>query len=263
MLLYEIFDYFDPKSGPMPDYFEDHFGFVAKRARTVLMSRNKEFILNAYDILEAMYDECGPWKMEALENDGQPDYELHKHYLEGDAQYSVAYDFVHMIIGEYDLVSEESLKHPTWPEMLAVIALAKIAEAHWNISQVSSEEQDIGHELDAIDSCGILLSEATDAIAIAEGLQYTEDMIEHIDRLDKLTSGPSRGGKKRAENYKPLRGYVISEWLERHKNISVRQAAIKIWKTVPDDLKDLISTDDPEKRLEKWIGIYKKQFNLK
>jgi hypothetical protein len=69
----------------------------------------------------------------------------------------------------------------------------------------------------------------------------------------------SQAGKIRANRYEPLKMFVIDRWREDYQGHSNRNAARRIWDVAPDNLKSLIRTDDPIKRLEIWIGQKKRR----
>jgi hypothetical protein len=53
--------------------------------------------------------------------------------------------------------------------------------------------------------------------------------------------------------------FVINRWRESYQDRSNRNAATRIWDETPDNLKSLLHTDDPIKRLEIWIGQEKRR----
>lgn len=255
MLWLDAFEHFDPKTGEMPVYFDGFFDFIAARARKILENRSAEEIYAAYDDIEWMYSEKGPFALELFEDQGVSPDSFPEHYSSGLAQYSVAYDFLRMIMEHFDISEQQSIANPTWAEYFAIIALAKIAEAHIQIRGSFRHSEKLSHEkeLRLQELCGFCLCEATDAAAIAEDFLRSEHKTKQT-----LSEIARKGGHQKNAPYNNLRRKIVHLYQAQYQHLSARQAAKKILSALSPSERSILRSDDPEKRLEIWIGQHKR-----
>ncbi len=264
MLYYDIFEHYDPLTGEMPKYHSNYFDWVARRAKKILHNRSSEEIENAYDMLAWLDGEHGYYALESEETRGKPLAEFPEHYRENFAEFSDGRDAIQFYIGDSDLSDFEDFPNATWAEYLSVIALGKIAEAHQCVIQ--SEEYrakkpatTLEEQQDALRMCSLYLVEAVDAIALAEQYQDTPDTSKRSHKkhgTDFFKETGRKGGINKNKPFVPIRKKVLTIYDSEYakKSISNANAAHRIWGRLTDEEQKIFKSQDPIKRLEKWIG---------
>ncbi|MES9934746.1 MAG: hypothetical protein ABW162_18230 [Candidatus Sedimenticola sp. PURPLELP] len=246
----DAFDNFLPLSSEInPETpFAFYLELVAIRARQILKTRSEEQVVSALDVVDWILDEGNEAQsedmMEVLSEDSDQDS-----YVHTDAK------ALRLFMPRFDIKGQEAFPNATWEEYFAILALAQVGEVI--NSSVSDPMMDMpknivtrsdveawvkGSQLEQ-------LLEATETIGVAEFL---------AEEKSDLARAGKRGGKQRAAKFEALKTHVKQTWQANHQQRSNRDAARRIWHETPDHLKKVLITDEPEKRLEIWIGKWKK-----
>jgi hypothetical protein len=247
MISADVFEHYTPLTEELPLDFPHSFFFnlVAVRARAILKSRADQDVRNALDSLIYM-----------LEEGAKLEFEESVKTVGDDAYVSTRANALRLYMDDFDISNQKLFVNATWPEYFAVLSLANIgmaAELQGKIDKVTDEDNldDIDNYLISTGGQGLIdyLLEAFEAATAGQFLYDAENKARRVR---------SRAGKIRANQYEPLKMFVIDRWRERYQDNSNRNAARRIWGEAPGDLKGLIRTDDPIKRLEIWIGQEKR-----
>ncbi|MCG8089149.1 MAG: hypothetical protein JAY62_05300 [Candidatus Thiodiazotropha endolucinida] len=235
MISAEAFDKYTPLTEELPLDFPHSFFFnmVAVRARALLKSRTDQDVRNAFDSLIYMLEEGAKLEFEASVKAVDGDYVL------------TQANALRLYMDDFDISDQKLFVNATWPEYFAVLSLA-------NIGMAAEQQSEIDTNLISTGGQGLMdyLLEAFEAATAGQILYDSENRARKVR---------SQAGKIRANRYEPLKMFVIDRWREDYQGHSNRNAARRIWDEAPDDLKSLIRTDDPIKRLEIWIGQEKRR----
>jgi hypothetical protein len=247
MISADAFDKYTPLTEELPLDFPHSFLFniVAVRARVLLKNRTYQDVRNALDSLIYMLEEGAKLEFKESVKAVDDDYVLtHANALR-------------LYMDDFDISEQELFANATWPEYFAVLSLANIgmaAEFQSKIDKIGGEDNvnEIDRHLISTGGQNLIdyLLEAFEAATAGQFLYDSEN---------KVRKSRSQGGKIKARYYEPLKMFVINRWRESYQDRSNRNAATRIWDETPDNLKSLLHTDDPIKRLEIWIGQEKRR----
>lgn len=254
MVQYKLYAYedFGYLTGPLPRRINNVYGEILTRARALLGHRSEYQIGGALESLDWMLRRSTLLE-KALAED-KPDGSIINRVKALRAYRE-----------DIELTDQPTLPNATWAEYFAVLALAYVAEAVFieNHSHIDATSRD--HDPTSNDAfLWNQALEAMDAIAYAEGLHTLEKTLEALEaerttiasEVMRLHGG--KGGRIRAAKFSALKQKVIDRYNEDYSNRSVRLAAKKIYEELKGEINVTLSTDEPTKTLEKWIGQYKK-----
>ncbi|MEW8295452.1 MAG: hypothetical protein AB2651_21390 [Candidatus Thiodiazotropha sp.] len=250
MISTDAFDKYTPLTEELPQDFPHSFFFnlVAVRARALLKSRTDLDVRNAFDSLIYILEEGEKLEFE----------QSVKAVDDGDYVLTQA-NALRLYMDDFDISDQELFTNATWSEYFAVLSLANIGmavELQWNIDKkvYKNNLNDLDKYLISTGGQNLIdyLLEAFEAATAGQFL---------YDAENKARKSRSQGGKIKARNYEPLKKFVLDHWRDSYQDRSNRNAATRIWNETPDNLKSLLHTDDPIKRLEKWIGQEKRGGN--
>lgn len=143
----------------------------------------------------------------------------------------------------FDITDQENLPNATWVDYFATLSLVTILEA-LHPDNFSEPFQDYAHPM-----------EAMEAICIAES--YNE-LATHKKTL--LKKHGQSGGLKRSSKFNALMNKVLIAYKEdpEIQSLSNRKASYAIYAGyLKDEIDKILNTDEPEKRIEIWLGKYK------
>jgi len=227
-----------------------HVEMIAIRARKLLANRTNEQLKESLDTLSWILEEGTKIEERAAD-------EALSDESDRDTYVITSTNALRSYMPLFDIKDQATFPEAQWPEYFALLSLAYIGLA---LDDSGDEEMkqlvtSIGVDPSTVDTqrennrLEYLLS-AAEAISTAEAL--------HQLQIDKQKIH-ARGGQRRAAKYAALKTFVIDEWTKKYQQLSNRQAGKKIWKTLPDDLKGLLTTDEPWHRFATWIGQHQRR----
>lgn len=248
MMIFKAFDYdenFDFKKGELPQSLQYPLGDQLGRVREVLAKRSNEQIAYGLESLDWLLRKGSErLLMEAMK-------------AEGGSFLSRPKALRHMQ-AHVDLSDQSSFSEATWAEYFALLALLYVVEWLYiyknpNVDRLPGAEP----SSEPLNPPVEYAVESMDAVSYAECLS---SQLEHDLVKEAARSHGSKGGLVRAEKFNVLKTKVLALYDEKYTTISNRQAAMKIWNSdhLSDDDKKTLTSDEPEKRLEIWIGKHKK-----
>jgi hypothetical protein len=242
-----IFDNFLPLTGeintesPYAFYLE----LIVMRARRILKTRSEGQITDALDVLYWMIQEGDH---EQLKEAQSKDFDQ-SGYVMTEAK------ALRLFMPLFDIKQQETFPDAKWEEYFATLALSQVAQIviSAELSTANTEFPDIqgdyssGQHKKSVQLDQLL--EAAETISAAEFL---------AEGKNYMARAGSAGGKRRVKKFEQLKQHVHKEWETKHKRRTNRDAAKRIWGEMPEDYQKVLSTDEPQKRLEIWIGKWKK-----
>lgn len=250
MSLKDAFDSFSPLTSEIPPLAPQSFylELISIRARQLLNSRTEKQIVSALDVVSWMLDEGrvvqSKQAVEQLSAAGKQDS-----YVHTDAK------ALRLFMPLFDIKKQQAFPDATWAEYFAILALAQVAE----ITSLTTAKA--MRELPVTDSNKLIVEELVKSMRLDEILEATETIsaAEFLaEEKSYMARAGRRGGKRHVAKYDQLKEHVFQAWQTNHQHRSNRDAAKRIWRETPDNLKSALRTDDPEKRLEIWTGKKKK-----
>ncbi|MCU7933224.1 MAG: hypothetical protein KZQ90_20720 [Candidatus Thiodiazotropha sp. (ex Codakia rugifera)] len=247
MISTDAFDNFTPLIEELPLGFPNSFFFnlVAVRARALLKNRTDRDVRNAFDSLVCM-----------LEEGAKLEYEESVKSVDEDDYVLTQANALRLYMDDFEISDQKLFKNATWPEYFAVLSLASIGMA----VQLQNEIDKMTNEVNSDDPGDLLIhtggQNLIDYLLEAFEAATAGQFIYESD--NKIRKSRSQGGKIKAKKYEPLKIFVLDRWRESYQKHSNRNAATRIWDETPENLKSLIRTDEPVKRLEMWIGQEKR-----
>ena len=225
------FDFFDD---PLPENnLAFAFGDQLNRARTLLKNRSTPQINYIIESLDWMLHEGDKALYKTTSTQVEVEGEAFINRVKALKAYSEL----------FDITEQESLQNATWTDYFATLSLVTIMEA-LHPDNFPEPFQDYGHPM-----------EAMEAVCIAEF--YKEIAISNITQLKKR--GQS-GGLKRGKKFNSLINKVLTQYRDdpEIQSLSNRKASYAIFAgPLQEEVEQTLSTDEPEKRIEIWIGKYK------
>ncbi|MCG7977247.1 MAG: hypothetical protein N0E58_03760 [Candidatus Thiodiazotropha endolucinida] len=248
MISADAFEEYAPLNEALPPDFPHGFFFnlVAVRARALLKNRLDQDVRNALDSLICM-----------LEDGAKLEFEESVKAVDNDDYVSTQANALRLYMDDFDISDQKLFANATWPEYFAVLSLAHIGMA----SQLQNKIDKIADEdtMDVVDDYLISTGGQNTIDYLLEAFEAATAGQFLYDSENKVRKSRSQGGKIKAKKYEPLKIFVITRWRECYQDHSNRHAASRIWDETPEDLKRLIRTDEPVKRLEIWIGQEKRR----
>lgn len=240
--MYPYKEDFDYLNDPLPDDLLFIFGEQLIRARYILKNRTQKEILYGFESLDWMLKKGNRLLDEAI-------FELVKKYDAGSI-------FTHRVTAlkqfsqEIDISSQEHFPNASWAEYFAVLSLAYIGEI-LEMENASCENEPDRHKAGKYSFPIHWQSQCTESICIAECFREKEDS------LASFKESGSAGGKVKAEKFDGLITTVMKHYNDKFSKHSNREAARRILEVLTEEDLSVLSTDDPKKRLEKWIAKFK------
>lgn len=239
----EIFDYFDTK---LPESLIHQFGDQLERAREILKNRSRDEITSGFKSLNSMLDLAGLKLEEEARN-------LLQNKGKEVAYLSRTKSLITLQFG-FDIDHEKSFINATWYEYFALLSLLHIVEIYYIKSSEEKEPDGLSKfELEIYNfsknEIPRLITEfsveSMEAISQAESLfKIKNAAIEKARNAGKKSGKKSNGIKRKV--------------LDRYHSEYYRKTNLGAAKLLYDDFKEEIDidldTEDPIKRLEKWIA---------
>ncbi|MEO6563432.1 MAG: hypothetical protein ABIN99_10390 [Nitrosospira sp.] len=276
MRLRHQFEYFDPLAGELTDPYAVMFFEAIHRARSLLKGRTSEFIKTGASVINRIYHDP---------NFVDPMYQAFEQEPIKTRMFGQAIDVIPSIndvealyqnIGNVLLAEYREFPDAQWHELFAVLALSyaeKVCsevhnQATWPPNHflpkiTDSHINDVAQEY---------LGLAMQAITYAENLRNQEATVKST--VQQVISDQKREAvnKRHAKKTGPLKNEVLRLYFEKYTKRSNRDAASRILKELTDTgairvepntlffgQEPALNTDEPENRIEKWIGQAKKK----
>ena len=224
----KLFDDYNPFSDELPESLKWQAGFIVQRACLILKNRSIDQLKSALLTLRR-------WRIAAY---SQPLPALFDEYSQQDAIFFSTSQIMYFTRDEIDLTQHNTEEFDI-AELFATLALG-------NLGAIISADPD-----DAEDSLAIqqAVIEAVEAIGFAEAAW-----------VDKLAKEQRSQGRKQghSDKYGLLKRRLVLEYQQFKSGISNRQAALLLLEIIPQELLIKIQPGNELKRLEEWIGQYKK-----
>jgi hypothetical protein len=149
----------------------------------------------------------------------------------------------------FDITGQDSFPDATWGDYFALLSLAYILESLHPGNGIYKDEPMF--EIQRFD----WPLECMEAICLAECSNQKDELLGQTT----VQKSGFKGGKKKASKHDEIRSKVIQFYEDNgfHRKTN-RDAAKRIYKALKEEIDLVLNTDEPEKRLEKWIGQYKK-----
>jgi hypothetical protein len=226
-----------------PLTFEPYEFFIdiCRIARDILKDRSDEDIIIISKAINSMSEQGGAFAMALLRHD------------EAREQVYISQGRELYFLSHYYDISSLPIKKLTWSEVFAVLALMQCAEVTATVNQEFNDD-DLSQALkkNAEMFPIIMQGEIADSIARAECF--------YDNKHTKKTHAQS-GGKGKAENFKPLKDYVLELYLKEFNIYSNRKAGKLILKQMTDENNQLLLksfSEDKAQDFSKWIGQFRK-----
>lgn len=258
--LYDIDPDFDYFSEPLPNSCVCAFGDQLSRAREILKGRSAEELTYAFESLDWMLRKGG-------------EHHLFRALKEAEAKgisfTNRAKALKCLKESFFDITDQAQFPKARWADYFAAFTLAVIGEQLLSDKSppiapefFASAEEAKAYEKEARHS--LLLEralEAMEAIYIAEALQNepTEQPAPSDATSQTMRAQGQKGGMVRAARFSELKAKVISLSEQKYRTRSNRNAARRIYEAIAGEVDAVLTTDDPPKTLEKWIGDYRRQ----
>jgi len=251
--LYNYQDDFDFVSGTLPEALFNLWDQL-ERAQAILKGRNNYQISQALESLDWMFR--------------RGDELLFKEALASEREQGTFVSRVKSLsclVDHINISDIDDFPEPSWADYFATLTIACAVEALWSYNNPSKDlPPDIAkmvpnyHAIQEHHQTEVVL-EAMDAVGHAERY-FALDEAEKGNKKRRQENG-RKGGIQRM-NMRPfvaVRTRVISIYQERYTQLSNRKAARLIWKhDLTEDEKAIFETDDPQNRLERWIGNHRR-----
>ena len=164
----------------------------------------------------------------------------------------------------FDIANQSRLLKARWADYFAALTIAYAGEALYAAKEEPLLREKFPEAFrtqppNTVSNIGWGLAlEAMDAVCFAEAIA-SETSALRVPVPDAAARG-RRGGLIRAAKYSDLNDKVINLYKTKYQTSpSNRQAARCILSELSKDDLSVLNTDDPQKRLEKWIGEQKKR----
>ncbi len=235
---YAYDEMFDFKLGELPVNLHAYLGDQLTRARVILNSRNNEEIRYGLESLDWMLSTGGELLLKDIMSSSAEEQFISRPLA------------MRRMRPDIDLSDQSAFLNATWAEYFALLTLLNVVE--W-LYLFHHPDADLlpGGSATADDS----IMARDYAVEAMEAVAYAECLFEEKSRR-ALAAG--KGGKIKAKKYNDLKAKVIElyrEYLTHHSN---REAAKRIYRMMQSDVDEVLTADEPEKRLEIWIGKYKR-----
>ncbi len=258
--LYDIDPDFDYLSETLPDSCICTFGDQLNRAREILKGRSAEELAYAFETLDWMLRKGG-------------EHHFYRALQEVEARgmsFTNRTKALKCLQENFDITDQTQFPKARWADYFAAFALAVIGEQLLSDKRpptdpalFPSEEEARAYDKQIQRSLEMERAlESMEAVCIADVLQSESSGQsapgESITQI--MRTRGQKGGKLRVKPYGELRTKVIKLWeREEYSRRSNRDAASRIYEAMRNEIDEVLSTDDPIKRLEKWIGDYRRQ----
>ena len=168
------------------------------------------------------------------------------------------------LVEHIDINDLDDFPEGTWADYFATLVMAYVTErlyAHNNptpdlppdLAKIATNYREIQASIQTDAAL-----EAMDAIGHAERFAALDEI--RRCKLREVTEQNRKAANIRVKPFKELRQRVIEIYLKNYTRLSNREAANRIWeRDLSDNEKKVLNTDDPKKRLEIWIGQYKRK----
>jgi hypothetical protein len=251
--LYPYQEHFDFAAGTLPEALLFDFGDQLERAQAILRNRNKAQVGDALESLD--------WLLRT------GDALLLKDALSSDKEQGTVISRVKALlhlIDHVDINELEDFPNPSWADYFATLVMAYVAEA---VYAHDNPAPDLPPDLAAIEpqyaerqrrAQTEAALEAMDAIGHAERFQAVNDAQQAARKA--TVEHNTKAARIRVQPFNELRQRVIEIYHEHYTDRSNRDAAKRIWnENLTDTEKDVLTSDEPTKRLEIWIGQFKRK----
>jgi hypothetical protein len=237
---------FDLLTGTLPGTLHFLLGDQLERARAVLSGRDTDEVAYAIDCLDWMLRKGSqPLFEESIEALKQQD-----HHFISRVKALRAYR------AHFDITNQSNLPNAIWADYFAALTLAYVTEALY-ADQHPNESHDPQTTLDWVSAL-----EAMDAVCFAEHL--LADSKQQIPPPSDATERGRQGGKVSASKYSDLKDKVYTLYESKYSTgPSDREAARRILQELTEDDLSVLTADDKQIRIQKWIGTYKKEKDRK
>jgi len=167
------------------------------------------------------------------------------------------------LVEHIDVDDLDDFPEGTWADYFATLVIAYVAETLYTHNNPT---KDLPPDLAKISPNYPALQasiqteaalEAMDAIGHAERFAALDEVRHHKQREHSERS--RKAAKIRVEPFNKLRQRVIEIYLDQYTRLSNREAANRIWEQdLSESEQKTLNADEPKKRLEIWIGQYKR-----
>lgn len=271
MRLTHRFEHFDPLVGELPDPYAVIFFEVVYRARNLLKGRTSEQIKQGALVIN---------RIQRDPNFVDPMYQAFEQEPIKTRMFGRAIEAIrssndvealYQNIGNILLAEHQEFPNAQWHELFAVLALSyaeKVcSELHNQATWPSNHFLPKPTDSQVNDTAQEYLGLAMQALVYAESLSSQEATLKRIisDQMKKAVN-------KRHAKTDPFKNDVLRLYFEKYSHCSNREAASRVLKELTDtgiirvepnrlffDQELVLNTDDPENRIEKWIGKAKKK----
>lgn len=257
--LYDTNPDFDYLSGTLPDNCLCVFGDQFNRAQEILKGRSADELAYAFETLDWMLRKGGEHHFYRT---------LEEAEVKGES-FTNRTKALKCLQENFDITDQAQFPKARWADYFAAFTLAVIGEQlledkrpPMDPTLFPSEEAAKAYEEHARRSLEMERAlESMEAVCIAEALQNgPSEPTEAVETVSQtMRAQGQRGGKVRAARYGELKAKVISLSEQHHSNRSNRNSARRIYEAIAGEVDAVLTTDDPPKTLEKWIGDYRRQ----
>lgn len=267
MLHYHLYAYdsdFDLLEGHIPTDIRFDFGDQIRRARQILSGRTRAELDYALSSLDWMLDKGSerllPEALASIRKSGHSDSETLSRTKA-----------LKMLVDDIDISDQSHFPNATWADYFAALALAFVGEflcdnnfrpalnGSSSVVPTLNAHVERPHGLFRTDHA----LEAMEAVCYAEQLRHEAALRAEWARdaapdSQIMAERGRLGGKMRASKFDELKTQVLSLYESQHSSRSNRNAAMLVAQELGDEIREVLTADDPVKTLEKWIGAYKK-----
>lgn len=244
---------FDLLEGELPENLLHYFGDQLDRAREILKYRSYDELAYGIESLDWMLRKGSELFLSGLD----------EAFKTKNIVYSNRVKAIQHFKDNIDLDNQDSFPDAKWSEYFALLTFAYITET---IYLNNSEQQSGTSELDKIFEESVKQNiqlkttehaiESMDAIANAEGLLAVEDLIKQHNEILQKRGG--KGGKMRGSKFNHLKDTCLNIYTDKYTSRSNSDAAKRIVKELTQEDLSVLTTDEPDKTIARWISSHKK-----
>lgn len=272
--MHHTFNNFDPLDIPLPQHHRDDFWDVVFNARHLLKDRSREELIQGMEVLQDIThrrDLANP-RAELIKSWAPVDYPLPDGTV---CEAMPAPDDVDMLLlnrERINLAEYGQFPGAQWHELFALLALSYVVQAH--ITEAHHQDPSRKGTPFEVNEAFMerlhreCLEVGRRAIHVGQGMKVKTEEIQR----KQSSKGRNAVTAKHEQQTGALKRRVAELYWEHYSNESNRQAAKMIfeWLTVVGELKadrkgetysfqgkQVMSNDDPEHQLERWIAKIK------
>jgi len=265
------FSHFDPLKGELPDYTCSKARAKVEEARYILRNRSNKEIYSGAEIISwlSQHEVVSEHNWSELLKDAKAldngeDYER-------DNIGSSCYDAKNLLTGmvTLDISEYDEFKNATWPELFAIIALGKFADACENTNYRNQFYDKDTNKILAYGYFGNASVDATECLCIAKNImnqdkirsEIEDDISNNIKKKQSLHG--KEGSIKRHAKVNQLKRDCFEYFRSVKENkVSKRQAAHDFFESLPHERKYLLAPTNAVRTLAEGITYFEKRYSI-